>query len=148
MVSDLSQACSEGDLNKVNQLLAQASPLDIEEKGLPLFHNFFVPHPSHHTLHPSLRASPLSLLVSSKDQDSVTPLIAAVKNGHRDVVKALLSHGAPHLPCPLHSTLTNALYSTRCKPCSRIDSRPSRAVHNRYCYRGIAPFCSSSQGHS
>ncbi|KAI0308304.1 hypothetical protein B0F90DRAFT_1813583 [Multifurca ochricompacta] len=60
MVSDLWQASSDGDLNKVNELLAQASPLDIEEK----------------------------------DQDGVTPLIAAVKNGHRDVVKALLDHGA------------------------------------------------------
>ncbi|KAI0003782.1 hypothetical protein BJV74DRAFT_881593 [Russula compacta] len=60
MVSDLYKACSDGDLNKVNQLLAQAPPLDIEEK----------------------------------DQDGVTPLIAAVKNGHRDVVKALLGHGA------------------------------------------------------
>jgi ankyrin repeat protein len=28
----------------------------------------------------------------------VTPLIAAVKNGHRDVVKALLDHGVPHGP--------------------------------------------------
>ncbi|KAH9995990.1 hypothetical protein BJV77DRAFT_187461 [Russula vinacea] len=58
MVSDLSQACLDGDLNKVNQLLPQASPLDIEEK------------------------------------DGITPLIAAVKNGHHDVVKALLGHGA------------------------------------------------------
>ncbi|KAI0294975.1 hypothetical protein BC826DRAFT_1104445 [Russula brevipes] len=60
MVSELLQACSDGDLNKVSQLLTQASPLDVEEK----------------------------------DQDGVTPLIAAVKNGHRDVVKALLGHGA------------------------------------------------------
>ncbi|KAI9509522.1 hypothetical protein F5148DRAFT_1345672 [Russula earlei] len=60
MVSDIFQACSDGDLTKVNQILAQASPLDIEEK----------------------------------DQDGVTPLITAVKNGHRDVVKALLGHGA------------------------------------------------------
>lgn len=58
--ADLFQACSDGDLNRVNQLLAQASPLDIEEK----------------------------------DQDGVTLLIAAVKNGHHDVVKALLGHGA------------------------------------------------------
>ncbi len=98
MVADLFQACFDGDLNRVNHLLTQASPLDIEEKGLPLFYIFFVPYPSHHTPHPVLRASLLSLLVSSKDQDGVTPLIAAVKNGHRDVVKALLGHGAPHLP--------------------------------------------------
>ncbi|KAH9065652.1 hypothetical protein EDB87DRAFT_1679379 [Lactarius vividus] len=60
MISDLLQASSDGDLNKLNQLLAQPSSLDIEQK----------------------------------DQDGVTPLIAAVKNGHRDVVKALLDHGA------------------------------------------------------
>jgi ankyrin repeat protein len=100
MVSDLLQACSEGDLNRVNQLLTQASPLDIEEKGLPLFYIFFVPYPSHHILRPLLRASPLSLLVPSQDQSGVTPLIAAVKNCHRDVVKALLGYGAPHLLNP------------------------------------------------
>ncbi|KAH9960760.1 hypothetical protein BGW80DRAFT_1361572, partial [Lactifluus volemus] len=60
MVSDLLNACSDGDINKLNHLLAHPSPLDIEEK----------------------------------DQDGLTPLIAAVKNGHRDVVKALLDHGA------------------------------------------------------
>ncbi|KAI0275339.1 hypothetical protein BC834DRAFT_965733 [Gloeopeniophorella convolvens] len=32
--------------------------------------------------------------IEEKDQDGVTPLIAAVKNGHHDVVKALLDHGA------------------------------------------------------
>jgi hypothetical protein len=44
MVSDLSQACSDGDLNKVNQLLLQASPLDIEEKGASPFSIFFLPN--------------------------------------------------------------------------------------------------------
>ncbi len=44
MVSaDLFQACSDGDLNRVNQLLAQLSPLDIEEKGASPFLIFF-PH--------------------------------------------------------------------------------------------------------
>jgi len=100
MVSDLIQACSDGDLNKVNQLLAQASPLDIEEKGASLFLFFFAPHISHHIIHPLLRASPPFLLIFSTDQDGMTPLIAAVKNGHRDVVKALLGHGMSHVPSP------------------------------------------------
>ena len=43
MVSDLSQACLDGDLNKVNQVLLQASPLDIEEKGASPF-LFFLPN--------------------------------------------------------------------------------------------------------
>jgi len=38
MVSaDLFHASEAGDLNKVNQLLAQSSPLDIEEKGASPF---------------------------------------------------------------------------------------------------------------
>jgi hypothetical protein len=44
MVSDLSLACLGGDLNKVNQLLPQASPLDIEEKGASPFLFFFLPN--------------------------------------------------------------------------------------------------------
>ena len=102
MVSvDLFQACSDGDLNKVNQLLAQPSPLDIEEKGAPPFLIFLPSHISHRTLHPVQHASPLLLLVPPKDQDGVTPLIAAVKNGHHDVVKALLAHGVLPVPARL-----------------------------------------------
>lgn len=96
--ADLFHACSDGDLNKVNQLLPQASPLDIEEKGASPFLFFLPLHISHRTLHPVQHASPHLLLVPPKDQDGVTPLIAAVKNGHHDVVKALLGHGA--LPVP------------------------------------------------
>ncbi|KAI0040803.1 hypothetical protein FA95DRAFT_1611504 [Auriscalpium vulgare] len=44
------------------------------------------------------QATPADLEI--KDQDGVTPLIAAVKNGHYDVVKALLFHGAH----PLHAS--------------------------------------------
>ena len=96
--ADLFHACKDGDLNKVNQLLAQASPLDIEEKGASPFPFFFASHLSHRTFHPVKHTSPLLSLVPPKDQDGVTPLIAAVKNGHHDVVKALLGHGA--LPVP------------------------------------------------
>ena len=134
MVFDLSKACSDGDLNKVNQLLAQAPPLDIEEKGASLFLFFFVPPLSYHTLHPLSRASPLFLLNATQDQDGVTPLIAAVKNGHRDVVKALLGHGMSHVPFSPQVRLINALPPTRCQPCSCIDPWPPRAVYiRRYC---------------
>ncbi|KAI0066457.1 hypothetical protein BV25DRAFT_1796507 [Artomyces pyxidatus] len=63
MVSELWKASSEGNLGRVNELLAQVSTVEIE----------------------------------IKDQDGVTPLIAAVKNGHYDVVKALLDSGASPL---------------------------------------------------
>ena len=56
--------------------------------------------PSYPTLHPVLRAILSYLPITPQDQDGVTPLIAAVKNGHRDVVKALLDHGTPHMPTP------------------------------------------------
>ena len=100
MVSDLSLACLGGDLNKVNQLLPQASPLDIEEKGASPFLFFFL-----QTSFSSCSPSCLTCVLSpsscpSKDQDGVTPLIAAVKNGHHDVVKALLGHGVPHILSP------------------------------------------------
>jgi hypothetical protein len=73
-------------------------PLKILKKKVRSFFYFFGPTSRHHTLHPVLRASLMSLLIATKDQDGVTPLIAAVKNGHRDVVKALLDHGVPHGP--------------------------------------------------
>ncbi|KZT75088.1 hypothetical protein DAEQUDRAFT_761050 [Daedalea quercina L-15889] len=60
MVSALWKACSEGNLENVNELLREASSTEIE----------------------------------TKDQDGVTPLIEAVKNGHVEVVRALLDKGA------------------------------------------------------
>ena len=96
--ADLLQACSAGDLNRVNQLVNQASPLDIEEKGASPFLFFLPPHISHRSPRPVRHTSPPLPLVPPKDQDGVTPLIAAVKNGHHDVVKALLGHGV--LPVP------------------------------------------------
>ncbi len=115
MVSaDLFHACLDGDLNKVNQLLAQAPPLDIEEKGASPFYIFLSSHISHRTLHPVQYAPPLLLLLPPKDQDGVTPLIAAVKNGHHDVVKALLGHGVLPVPASSHMKLINALSCIRC----------------------------------
>jgi hypothetical protein len=61
MVSaDLFHACSDGDFSKVNQLLAQASPLDIEEKGASPFLFFLPLHLSHRTLHSVQHVSPSS----------------------------------------------------------------------------------------
>ncbi|KAH9937223.1 uncharacterized protein B0H18DRAFT_1081474 [Fomitopsis serialis] len=59
MVSALWHACSEGNLENVNDLLKETSYAEIE----------------------------------TKDQNGVTPLIEAVKNGHVEVVKALLDKG-------------------------------------------------------
>ncbi|KAJ7246283.1 hypothetical protein B0H12DRAFT_763497 [Mycena haematopus] len=60
MVSALWKACSQGDLESVNQILSTADSVDIE----------------------------------IKDHTGVTPLIEAVKNGHAEVVRALLDKGA------------------------------------------------------
>ncbi|KAJ7361498.1 hypothetical protein DFH08DRAFT_376175 [Mycena albidolilacea] len=60
MVSALWKACSEGDLETVNQILSTADSVAIE----------------------------------IKDHTGVTPLIEAVKNGHSEVVRALLDKGA------------------------------------------------------
>ncbi|KAH9081555.1 hypothetical protein EDB83DRAFT_2512413 [Lactarius deliciosus] len=100
MISDLLQASSDGDLNKLNHLLAQPSSLDIEQKGtsfcpsLPLTPPFCPTSPSHLLFVPSYAPLIRLYLLLVKTRTGVTPLIAAVKNGHRDVVKALLDHGA------------------------------------------------------
>ncbi|KAJ7492386.1 hypothetical protein FB451DRAFT_530260 [Mycena latifolia] len=60
MVSALWKACSQGDLETVNQVLSTADSVDIE----------------------------------IKDHTGVTPLIEAIKNGHAEVVRALLDKGA------------------------------------------------------
>ncbi|KAF8922139.1 hypothetical protein CPB85DRAFT_1427471 [Mucidula mucida] len=66
MVSNLWKACSEGRLDDVNDLLANATSLDIEVK----------------------------------DHTGATPLIEAVRNGHVQVVSALLDRGAdPNHAC-------------------------------------------------
>lgn len=104
MLSDLLQASLDGDLNKVTQILAQPSASDfIEQKGTFLLLLLSSPallcaaSLTHPALHLVLRAFLSYLPIAPKDQDGVTPLIAAVKNGHRDVVKALLDHGTPHI---------------------------------------------------
>ncbi|KIK70811.1 hypothetical protein GYMLUDRAFT_295341 [Collybiopsis luxurians FD-317 M1] len=60
MVSPIWTASSEGHLDELEQLLKNASNVD----------------------------------VNVKDDTGVTPLIAAVKNGHLEVIQALLAHGA------------------------------------------------------
>jgi hypothetical protein len=124
MISDLLQASFDGELNKVNQILAQPSPLDIEQKGAPFSPPphlpFCLTSPSHPTLHPVLRASLSSLPITPKDQDGVTPLIAAVKNGHRDVVKALLGHGT-------RATYTHSTFSTCPTRCHLPGANPAHA---------------------
>ncbi|PCH33896.1 hypothetical protein WOLCODRAFT_160435 [Wolfiporia cocos MD-104 SS10] len=60
MVSALWKACSEGNLDNVQEILKEASSVDLE----------------------------------IKDHTGVTPLIEAVKNGHVEVVRALLDKGA------------------------------------------------------
>ncbi|KII94153.1 hypothetical protein PLICRDRAFT_50137 [Plicaturopsis crispa FD-325 SS-3] len=60
MVSTLWKACSEGNLELVNDVLQEASTVDIE----------------------------------IKDHTGVTPLIEAVRNGHVEIVRALLDKGA------------------------------------------------------
>ncbi|KAG9003776.1 hypothetical protein FRB94_002881 [Tulasnella sp. JGI-2019a] len=60
MVSALWKAAGEGDIIKVQELLKDATNVDIE----------------------------------LKDHTGVTPLIQAVRNGHVDIVKDLLAHGA------------------------------------------------------
>ncbi|KAI8980764.1 hypothetical protein BD414DRAFT_420239 [Trametes punicea] len=60
MVSPLWTACSEGNLEKVVELLQDATPVDVEVK----------------------------------DHTGVTPLIEAIRNGHVEVIRALLDKGA------------------------------------------------------
>ncbi|KIL71734.1 hypothetical protein M378DRAFT_183092 [Amanita muscaria Koide BX008] len=60
MASSLWNACSEGDLEKVQDMLKESSNVDIE----------------------------------GRDHSGITPLNEAVKNGHVEVVRALLAHGA------------------------------------------------------
>ncbi|THH18547.1 hypothetical protein EW146_g2451 [Bondarzewia mesenterica] len=95
MVSELWKASSEGDLAKVNELLAQAAPADVEINGqFSLDRHFF--QRGNHVALPSLADTSLH-----QDQDGVTPLIEAVKNSHYDVVKALLDRGMQFLsPLP------------------------------------------------
>ena len=75
--------------------------------------------PSYPTLHPVLRAILSYLPITPQDQDGVTPLIAAVKNGHRDVVKALLDHGSP--------TSAHSSFSTHRTRCHLPGANPAHA---------------------
>ena len=76
MVSPLWIASSEGRLEEVQDLLRTASNADVNVKGMC----------------GSLVALPLFAELCI-DQNGITPLIEAVKNGHVEVVHALLAHG-------------------------------------------------------
>lgn len=76
MVSPLWIASSEGRLEEVQDLLRTASNADVNVKGMC----------------GSLVALP-SFAELCIDSNGITPLIEAVKNGHVEVVHALLAHG-------------------------------------------------------
>ncbi|KAG6875955.1 hypothetical protein C0993_006585, partial [Termitomyces sp. T159_Od127] len=75
MASALSTACSSGDADAVRALLDAAAPADLEAKGL-------------------CPCAPAAAHSPPADQFGVTPLIEAVRNGHADIVQALLDKGA------------------------------------------------------
>jgi ankyrin repeat protein len=78
MVSPLWKACSAGDLQNVIELLKEASSIDIEIKGHFAF----------------LRKFNLKLNIHLyPDHTGSTPLIEAIRNGHIEVVRALLDKG-------------------------------------------------------
>jgi ankyrin repeat protein len=95
MVSALWKACAEGDLEKVHQLLKDASTLDIEIRG-KYTRSSVKPY--------LLSGDPFNILQFTTqliihsfflvDHTGVTPLIEAIKNGHVEVVKALLDKGS------------------------------------------------------
>ncbi|KAG8906544.1 hypothetical protein FRB99_006658 [Tulasnella sp. 403] len=80
MVSPLWKATLDGDLNRVKDILKDASRVEIEVKGALTFRlqNF----------------APFLLTYSPPDHTGVTPLIQAVRNGHVEIVRELLAHGA------------------------------------------------------
>jgi len=85
MVSPLWKACSDGDIQKVHELLNEPSAVDIELKG------------AHHQLSSSALRSPARwkiTLTRDLDHTGATPLIEAVRNGHVEVVKYLLEKGS------------------------------------------------------
>ena len=95
MVSPIWKAASEGDLEKVKELLNEPSSIDIEIKGQP--YEF------------SLSTAPHLTGISSTDHTGATPLIQAVRNGHRDVVKELLQTGGMRKPSRMFSSAASLL---------------------------------------
>jgi len=105
MVPDLWKACAEGDLENVHRLLKDASTLDIEIRGkLP---RNILHLPFDHFNLTILYTTDLIITLLLPDHTGVTPLIEAVKNGHVEVVRALLDKG--HITC---------LTSVRFSPCN------------------------------
>lgn len=87
MVSPLWKACSDGNLDHVAEMLKEATSVDIEIKG---------EFPPFDPLKLCARIKSrfcLSLTRFVTDHTGVTPLIEAVKNGHIEVVRALLDQG-------------------------------------------------------
>lgn len=80
MVFSLCKACSDGDLQKVLELLND-SAVDVELKGQDLLTSS------------NLSNKSLSYTIPL-DPMGVTPLIEAVKNNHIDIVKLLLDRGS------------------------------------------------------
>lgn len=89
MVSPLWNASSEGDADQVQLLLSEASPIDIEIKGR--LHELFM-NDSHLIIFCVCFSTSLSTLFVT-DGSGATPLVQAVKNGHAEVVRALLDAG-------------------------------------------------------
>lgn len=92
MVSLLWDACSDGRLDDVHNLLTDASLPEIEVKGRFLFTacSSFLPG--------FLCCVMLTLYYSSRpDASGITPLIRAIQQGHVDVVRALLDKGSLNL---------------------------------------------------
>jgi ankyrin repeat protein len=88
MVSALWKACSDGDIESVHEFLKNATAVDIEIKGM--IRSIFIPGycPQFPSVIPNCFIN-----FSYSDHTGVTPLIEAVKNGHLEVVRALLDRG-------------------------------------------------------
>lgn len=87
MASSLMLAAAEGNLQKVQDLLNEATVADIEFKGM-------------FNRRPDLRRAQQASVNTTDaanfrplDQNGVTALIEAVRNGHVDVVRTLLDKG-------------------------------------------------------
>lgn len=110
MVSALWKAASEGDLQAVNEFLEHASALDIELKGMCLY--LSISQVSLHLLLSNIFHAIVPACIRL-DHTGVTPLIEAIKNGHVDVVRALLGKGN-HIFLLFFDFLTNT-HNNRCR---------------------------------
>ncbi|KAG8887199.1 hypothetical protein FRB98_000361 [Tulasnella sp. 332] len=91
MVSALWKAAGDGDVSRVQEMLKEATNVDIELKGASS--GRFIAFVSRSVLiaaHSKISGSTAMPI----HHTGVTPLIQAVRNGHGDIVKELLAHGA------------------------------------------------------